>query len=214
MQRSSCFKLRSSTGPKVLICIVLLLSIVVRLGGFGGIDSSPGCDGRSEARTQGASMLFCIGAPEDAASGRAARPGGTDLFRQTLLKTPGGIEPPSARFATACLATRPRCRAKPPRGVEPLRAGSKPAALPSELRRRDGADGGIRTLINRFLRPVRLPVAPHPPAAPPPGQLGEGASSTGSGTGGADVPPAAGPPGFEPGPARLELAVLPVTPRA
>jgi hypothetical protein len=32
-----------------------------------------------------ASMLFSIGATEDAASGRAARPGGTDLFRQTLL---------------------------------------------------------------------------------------------------------------------------------
>ena len=30
-------------------------------------------------------MLFCIGATEDAASGRAARRGGTDLFRQTLL---------------------------------------------------------------------------------------------------------------------------------
>jgi hypothetical protein len=30
-------------------------------------------------------MLFSIGATEDAASGRAARPGGTDLFRQTLL---------------------------------------------------------------------------------------------------------------------------------
>ena len=30
-------------------------------------------------------MLFCIGATEDAASGRAARPGGSDPFRQTLL---------------------------------------------------------------------------------------------------------------------------------
>ena len=45
-----------------------------RLGGFGGIRSSSGCDDRSEARTQGASMLFSIGATEDAASGRAARP--------------------------------------------------------------------------------------------------------------------------------------------
>jgi hypothetical protein len=35
-------------------------------------------------------MLFSIGATEDAASGRAARPGGTDLFRQTLL---GSFDP-------------------------------------------------------------------------------------------------------------------------
>src|SRR5207247_1296292 len=40
--------------------------------------SSPGCDGRSLARTQGASIAEAIGATEDAASGRAARPGGTD----------------------------------------------------------------------------------------------------------------------------------------
>jgi hypothetical protein len=30
-------------------------------------------------------MLFSIGATEDAASGRAARPDGTAAFRQTLL---------------------------------------------------------------------------------------------------------------------------------
>ena len=45
-----------------------------------------------------------------------------------------------------------------------------------------GADGGIRTLINRFLRPARLPgcaTSARPrTAAPPPGQLGDGASST------------------------------------
>jgi 16S rRNA processing protein RimM len=40
--------------------------------------SSSGCDGRSEARTQGASIAKSIGATEDAASGRAARPDGTD----------------------------------------------------------------------------------------------------------------------------------------
>ena len=39
--------------------------------------SSSGCDGRSEARTQGASRLFSLGATEDAASGRAARPDGS-----------------------------------------------------------------------------------------------------------------------------------------
>jgi len=39
--------------------------------------SSPGCDGRSEARTQGAPRLVSLGATEDTASGRAARPGGS-----------------------------------------------------------------------------------------------------------------------------------------
>jgi hypothetical protein len=39
--------------------------------------SSPGCDARSEARTQGAPIAAAIGATEDAASGRAARPGGS-----------------------------------------------------------------------------------------------------------------------------------------
>ena len=33
----------------------------------------------------GRANSFTIGPTEDAASGRAARPGGTDLFRQTLL---------------------------------------------------------------------------------------------------------------------------------
>ncbi len=108
--------------------------IVVRLGGFGGTDSSQGCDGRSEARTQGAPMLFSIGATEDAASGRAARPGGTDLFRQTLRRHRAdsnrrrrGLQPRASPLGHGV--------AKPPRGVEPLRAGSKPAALPAELRR-------------------------------------------------------------------------------
>ncbi len=41
--------------------------------------SSPGCDGRSEARTQGVPIVITIGASEDAASGRAARPGGSVL---------------------------------------------------------------------------------------------------------------------------------------
>ena len=40
--------------------------------------SSSGCDGRSEARTQGARVPEGTGATEDAASGRAARPDGTD----------------------------------------------------------------------------------------------------------------------------------------
>src|SRR6059058_3358324 len=34
--------------------------------------SSPGCDARSQARTQGASIALAIGATEDAAWGRAA----------------------------------------------------------------------------------------------------------------------------------------------
>jgi len=57
------------------------------LGGFDGTDSSPGRDGRSEARTQGGPIVPTIGPTEDAASGRAARPGGTDPFRQTLLES-------------------------------------------------------------------------------------------------------------------------------
>ena len=40
--------------------------------------SSSGRDARSEARTQGASIAKAIGATEDAASGRAARPDGSD----------------------------------------------------------------------------------------------------------------------------------------
>jgi len=40
--------------------------------------SSSGGDGRSEARTQGASIAKAIGVTEDAASGRAARPDGSD----------------------------------------------------------------------------------------------------------------------------------------
>jgi glutaredoxin len=40
--------------------------------------SSSGRDARSEARTQGASIAKAIGATEDAASGRVARPDGTD----------------------------------------------------------------------------------------------------------------------------------------
>ena len=48
--------------------------------------SSSGCDGRSEARTQGAPDSSAIGkATENAASGRAARPDGTAAFCQTLL---------------------------------------------------------------------------------------------------------------------------------
>src|SRR5207248_3024373 len=39
--------------------------------------SSPGCDGRSLGRTQGASISVDMGATEDTARGRAARPGGS-----------------------------------------------------------------------------------------------------------------------------------------
>src|SRR6266511_3796208 len=47
--------------------------------------SSPGRDGRSEARTQGAPRLVSLGAREDTASGRAARPGGTSSLCWSLL---------------------------------------------------------------------------------------------------------------------------------
>ena len=45
-----------------------------------------GCAGRSEARTQGAPIAVAIGATEDAASGRAARPCGTTCISPTLLE--------------------------------------------------------------------------------------------------------------------------------
>src|SRR5207244_2299301 len=56
------------------------------------------------------------------------------FFRQDTGRTRTAV----SRFAGArlsCSATVP----EPPRGVEPLRAGSKPAALPTELRRQAGA---------------------------------------------------------------------------
>src|SRR5204863_9808667 len=55
--------------------------------------SSSGCDGRSEARTQGASIAKAIGATEDAASGRAARPDGTDSV---------SLGPPRYRLPRLC----------------------------------------------------------------------------------------------------------------
>ena len=55
-------------------------SRVRSLGGFGVNRSSPGCDGRSLGRTQGASISVDMGATEDSARGRAARPGDTDCF--------------------------------------------------------------------------------------------------------------------------------------
>src|SRR6185503_4588694 len=55
--------------------------------------SSSGCDGRSEARTQGASIAKAIGATEDAASERAARPDGTDYV------SPGPCNPNRCRTA-------------------------------------------------------------------------------------------------------------------
>src|SRR5256884_8724043 len=48
--------------------------------GLAGNRSSPGHDGRSLGRTQGASISVDMGATEDGARGRAARPGGTDCF--------------------------------------------------------------------------------------------------------------------------------------
>src|SRR5207244_10598228 len=55
--------------------------------------SSSGCDGRSEARTQGAPIAKAIGATEDAASGRAARPDGTDSVSPN---PPGRVCKPAA----------------------------------------------------------------------------------------------------------------------
>jgi len=70
--------------------------------------SSSGCDGRSEARTQGAPIVSTIGATEDAASGRAARPDGTaDVSpsppRQSLRHRIGNRRP----GATVAASTMP-----------------------------------------------------------------------------------------------------------
>jgi hypothetical protein len=47
-------------------------------------------------------MLFSIGATEDAASGRAARPDGTAAFRQTLLVPTTFLLAEVRRPGTAC----------------------------------------------------------------------------------------------------------------
>src|SRR5713101_1676653 len=124
MQRSSCARLRWSTGPNVLILLIgLLLSIV------------------------------------------------------GISETPGGLEPPSTRFAGACLATRPRCR-------ESLREESNlctrvrsPKLCPLSY---GGGMCGWRdsnpqppvseTGASARLRHIR-------PATPPPEMLGEGVSN-------------------------------------
>src|SRR5947207_3732028 len=61
-----------------------------------------------------------------------------DSGETVLLEDTGRTRTAVSRFAGArlfCSATV----SEPPRGVEPLRAGSKPAALPAELRRQAGA---------------------------------------------------------------------------
>src|SRR5438105_10450838 len=61
--------------------------------------SSPGCDGRCEARTQGASIVPTIGATEDTASRRPTRPGGTVVLspgspRLGLVEETAALEHP------------------------------------------------------------------------------------------------------------------------
>jgi hypothetical protein len=109
---------------------------------------SPDGDPRRARRTQ---------RRRPACSARAAR-GSVDRLRQRSLSSPvhsfvvnignrsddgfsrtssyghssedtGRIRTAVSHFAGACLSARPRCP-EPPRGVEPLLAGSKPAALP------------------------------------------------------------------------------------
>src|SRR6266540_1942956 len=65
--------------------------------------SSPGRDGRSEARTQGAPRLVSLGAREDTASGRAARPGGTRL----IVLEPLSLEDPPGRLRQQISANEP-----------------------------------------------------------------------------------------------------------
>ena len=69
-----------------------------------------------------------------------------------------------SRFAGArlsCSATVP----EPPRGVEPLRAGSKPAALPAELRRQVGMRCGWRGSNPHGLRPPASEAGAYPCSA-------------------------------------------------
>jgi hypothetical protein len=61
--------------------------------------SSQGCDGRSLGRTQGASISIDMGATEDAARGRAARPCGTDCISPNP-PDPGSTFGENAEFFT------------------------------------------------------------------------------------------------------------------
>src|SRR5262249_6101007 len=65
-------------------------------------------------------------------------------------ETPGGFEPPWHGLQP-CASPLGHGVVEPPRGVEPLLAGSKPAALSSELRRRCSA--GRRRLGRRRFQP-------------------------------------------------------------
>src|SRR5215470_3010104 len=66
------------------------------------------------------------------------------------VETPGGFEPPWHGLQP-CASPLGHGVVEPPRGVEPLLAGSKPAALSSELRRRCSA--GRRRLGRRRFQP-------------------------------------------------------------
>src|SRR5881396_1031115 len=57
--------------------------------------SSPGRDARSLGRTQGASISIDMGATEDTARGRAARPGGTDCVSPNPPSPPPGYRQPA-----------------------------------------------------------------------------------------------------------------------
>ena len=90
--------------------------------------SSPGCAGRSEARTQGASIAEAIDATEDAASGRPARPGAQRGISPSPPTRPGGLRrPPRGERTSPPPPDRTACR--------PPRAGGAPP------RRQSGARG-------------------------------------------------------------------------
>src|SRR6266540_3641988 len=78
--------------------------------------SSPGRDGRSEARTQGAPRLVSLGASEDTASGRAARPGGTRLIVLEPLRRTNSLWP------SGCGQPSPTTCPRNPRGGRPRRS--------------------------------------------------------------------------------------------
>src|SRR5262249_16208041 len=72
------------------------------------------------------------------------------LLSFSSVETPDGFEP-SWHGLQPCASPLGHGVVEPPRGVEPLLAGSKPAALSSELRRRCSA--GRRRLCRRRFQP-------------------------------------------------------------
>src|SRR6266545_1757019 len=106
--------------------------------------SSPGRDGRSEARTQGVPRLVSLGAREDTASRRAARPGGTRLIVLEPLRAEH--RPPRASQEAGFEQERHQLRLA--RGLaaeeDDLGTGDAGRAAPSKLGPRQPGAVGLR----------------------------------------------------------------------